>query len=402
MRLGIYFEEAEDPTAGGGSTFEGQLLEVLLSRAVPSGHELVFLGPPGRWLDRATAEGFHAVPLDLGTLRRTALRLPRPRMAELPRQISRGWAESGFDRAVSQIGVDLLWCLGSSVPSVETPFSVTVWDLQHRLQPFFPEVSSAGEWKKREAYYRRVLHRAAIVVVGTATGGEELERFYGVAGDRVAVLRHPTPSFPASDRPDEEVLARLGVEPGFLFYPAQFWPHKNHVTLLRAVAQLKGTGSRPRLVLVGSDRGGNRPFVEREIARLGLRDHVTILGFVGREELAALYRGASMLTYVSLFGPENLPPLEAMSLGCPVVAARVAGAEEQLGDAALLTDSTDEGRLAADIRKLAGDPDLRHALIERGRSRAGEWSSADFVTGMFREVDRFASVRRNWPGSSDA
>ena len=48
---------------------------------------------------------------------------------------------------------------------------------------------------------------------------------------------------------------KYGLEPGYLFYPAQFWPHKNHATLLAALALLRDRGVKKRLVLCGSDRG---------------------------------------------------------------------------------------------------------------------------------------------------
>ena len=130
----------------------------------------------------------------------------------------------------------------------------------------------------------------------------------------------------------------------YLLYPAQFWSHKNHATLLRALALLPEY----TLACVGSDKG----YLDhvRGLAReLGVLDRVRFLGFVETDELVALYRGAHALVYLSFFGPENLPPLEAFALGCPVVQADVAGAREQLGDAALLVPPTDP-RAVADGR----------------------------------------------------
>ena len=54
-----------------------------------------------------------------------------------------------------------------------------------------------------------------------------------------------------------------------------------------------------------------------------------------RPELIALYRHALALTFVSYFGPDNLPPLEAFALGCPVITSAIEGVDEQLGNAAL-------------------------------------------------------------------
>ena len=123
---------------------------------------------------------------------------------------------------------------------------------------------------------------------------------------------------------------------------------------------------------------------------------VAFLGFVPLEDLVALYRGAFALAYVTFFGPENLPPLEAFALGCPVVASDVSGAREQLGEAALLVDPRDPAKIAAGIKALHDDKDLRRRLIENGRARAERWTAKDFVREVFKTFDEFEPVRRCW------
>ena len=93
----------------------------------------------------------------------------------------------------------------------------------------------------------------------------------------------------------------------------------------------------PDIVFVGADKGTQK-HVMAEAEALGVARRVHTLGFVDRERLVALYQHAEALIYPSLFGPDNLPPLEAMALGCPVIAARVDGADEQIGDAGILVD----------------------------------------------------------------
>ena len=114
------------------------------------------------------------------------------------------------------------------------------------------------------------------------------------------------------------------------------------------------------------------------------------------EDLIALYRGAFALAYVTFFGPENLPTLEAFALGCPVVASDVAGAREQLGDAALLVDPKDPSSIATAIKALYDDANLRQTLIEKGRVRAESRQQKHFVRGVFDALDEFEPVRRCW------
>jgi glycosyltransferase involved in cell wall biosynthesis len=180
-----------------------------------------------------------------------------------------------------------------------------------------------------------------------------------------------------------------------LFYPAQFWPHKNHAVLLYALKCLKEKHILLDLVFVGQDKG-NYSYIRRLSSKLGLDEQVHFCGFVPREDLIALYKNALCLTYPSFFGPENLPPLEAFALGCPVVASKVEGAKEQMGDAALLVEPNNEKAWAEAINKLLVEPELKEELIGAGKKRADEWRAVDFVDGIFDIIDECGSVRRCW------
>ena len=220
--------------------------------------------------------------------------------------------------------------------------------------------------------------------------------------ERIRILPHPTPRFAleAPDGDDHQVLAGYGLQPGYVFYPAQFWPHKNHANLLLALALLRDKYALSlHVVFVGSDKG-NEEYIRRLTEKLGLGAQVHFLGFVSQRELVALYRGAFALTYLSFFGPENLPPLEAFGLGCPVIGASVAGSLEQLGDAALLVDPKDVEKIAAAIKRLHDDSELSRELVARGRERALQRSGVQFVRGIFSFLDEFEQIRRCWPSKT--
>jgi len=148
-------------------------------------------------------------------------------------------------------------------------------------------------------------------------------------------------------------------------------------------------------VFVGSDTG-NMKYVRQTAENLGLSSQVHFLGFVPREDMIGLYRNALALTYVTFFGPENLPPLEAFALGCPVIASNVPGAQEQLGDAALLVDPKNEGDIAKGIKRLYEDSALRQNLIDRGLKRAAKWNGEDWLKSVFTVLDEFQAIRRCW------
>jgi glycosyltransferase involved in cell wall biosynthesis len=193
-----------------------------------------------------------------------------------------------------------------------------------------------------------------------------------------------------------KIRDKFGIDREFMVYPAQFWPHKNHVNLLRALDILvRHEGLDFDLVLTGTDRG-NRKHVTDTAASLGLTSRVHMLGLVSRDELEALYREAVALVFASYFGPDNLPPLEAFSLDCPVVAARVAGAEEQLEDAALLFDPADPKAIASAVTTLYRDTKLRERLTKRGRELVASRTPGHYVARICAILDEFEAVRCCW------
>lgn len=269
------------------------------------------------------------------------------------------------------------------------PFVMAIHDLQHRLQPEFPEVSAEGEWEYREYLFRNAARYATLLLADSEVGKEDILRFYepyGVRADRIKVL----PFLPAHylarevDKAEvSEVLASLGLSRPYLFYPAQFWPHKNHVRIVQALGQLKSqSGLDIDLVLVGGAPDKWRRQVLDEVMQLvrelGLTERVHYLGYVPEDKMATLYVGARALIMPTFFGPTNIPPLEAWSLGCPVITSDIRGIREQMGDAAVLVNPRSVESIAAGIAQVWCNEGLRQELVVRGRKRLASYTPEDF------------------------
>jgi glycosyltransferase involved in cell wall biosynthesis len=401
MNVAIVTPEIQ-ATSGGGHTFESEVFQAFLDLHKESRHQffLTNIGSPPEGL--ADGSSLPRISVPYPRLRRAAANLaekaarPFCKLTGLP---AYRWQDSAFYPELASHKIDLI-CYNNPFQrlALDIPYLTPVWDLQHRLQPFFPEVGSHLEWGNRESHYRAFLQRAAGIVTGTQAGKREIGLFYGIDSSRIHLLPHPTPHFAlqAAEKSRSPVKTP-GIESEFVFYPAQFWPHKNHANLLLALDHLQKTsGWSPQLVLTGSDQG-NLAHIRNLLRDLDSRLRVKILGFVDRPELNALYQHALALVYPSFFGPENLPPLEAFALGCPVIAANVPGSEEQLADAALRADPTKPNAWAEAIQALHSNPSLRAELIAKGQTRAKRFTSADYVRGLFKIMDEFEAVRRCWP-----
>lgn len=405
MRVGVYFPSFP-PSSGGGHTFEQELILSLLRLTHNGKHQFTLFFTDKDNADLPETQNVKSVWVDTQPAPPPQ---PLPRRKRIVRKLSLalGWRkpdppmvlpEPPLQKALKNHHLDLFWFPTPAYFDVEMPYLATVWDIQHRVQPWFPEVSNEGQWVHREAYYSTYLRRASVVLACNEAARRELSFFYQIPEDRFRLLPHPTPII--VERPSSEnvsaVLKKYHLTEPFLFYPAQFWAHKNHINLLMALGLLhESYGIKIHLVLTGSDQG-NQNHVISKIKELDLENQVHILGFVPREELFALYRGTFALSYVTYFGPENLPPLEAFSLGCPVIASRVAGANEQLGDAALLVNANSPQEIAMAVKNLYEDHTLRDRLIERGQARAERFTSLDYVKAIFSIIDEFEAIRRNW------
>jgi glycosyltransferase involved in cell wall biosynthesis len=422
----VGFVPALNSNAGGVFQYSGTIMDAL---AVIAGEdrsiELTALVPPGDAAvgTRLEARGWRVVPVTPppSAARRAARRAAQQVLGRGPLRSAWRRLRSGMTKPASGAtgtaidaitrrddlgnwwrsqGIDLVifpqphaWAFEAGVPSI-----AAIHDIQHRLQPEFPEVSADGEWARREYVLRNCARSAAAVLVDSDVGREQLLQFYGGHGAEAARV-HVLPFLPASTLPRDVPAAtsaaareRLGVRGEYVFYPAQFWPHKNHARIIEALEQLKARhGLDVTAVFCGSHAD---PVRERHFSLLmemaaacGVAGRVRVLGFVSDDELAALYAGARALVMPTFFGPTNIPLLEAWAFGCPVITSDIPGVREQMGDAALLVDPRRADHLADAIRRVWTDDALRTSLAARGATRLAAYGPVEFRERLRAALD---------------
>ena len=142
------------------------------------------------------------------------------------------------------------------------------------------------------------------------------------------------------------------------------------------------------LLLVGNEFQ-NKDILENLSKKLNIENNVHFLGFVNDADLLKLYKNAICLLYPSWGGPENLPPLEAFSLDCPVIANSIPGAVEQLGDNAILVDCSDPKLIAEKMNFICSDENLRKELIMKGKARAKSWEINNYVNEYIKNFEKY-------------
>ena len=106
------------------------------------------------------------------------------------------------------------------------------------------------------------------------------------------------------------------------------------------------------------------------------------------------------MVYITFFGPDNIPPLEAFALGCPVIASKIPGYQDQLGDAVMAVNPKDPGEIASAILTLDKDSSTRDKLISKGYKQVSVFSEIDYIQRLMSILDDFEPYRRCWKVSN--
>ena len=114
------------------------------------------------------------------------------------------------------------------------------------------------------------------------------------------------------------------------------------------------------------------------IKELDVEKNIFILGYVSNEEMASLYKKAVAMVFASLIGPTNIPPVEAMIMGCPLVCSNAYGMPEQVGDGALLINPRDPSDIAEKIESVWNNAQIRRELIDFGLRKIEGYSQNEF------------------------
>jgi glycosyltransferase involved in cell wall biosynthesis len=239
------------------------------------------------------------------------------------------------------------------------PSVVKVADTLHRDFPFSLPVQTR-EW--RELQFRRLFHSADFFQVDSEYTSERLKTIYNVPPEQIFITRLPIQG---------RLKAASCEREQFFFYPANFWMHKNHETLLIAyqIYLERCGGQRPwELVLTGCLDERAR-LLEKLAADLDIGAQVKFLGHVSETQLAKLYSTASCLVFPSLHEGFGIPLVEAMSFGLPIICGRETSIPEIAGNAAFYAEMRNPRELANALCSIAENEVLRSDLIMLGEER---------------------------------
>ena len=238
---------------------------------------------------------------------------------------------------------------------------VTVYDMIHELFPLYFHSSDNTSQLKREA-----IDRADHIICISENTRKDLISLFGIEKEKTSVV-HLGVSLNYQDSPIE-----IKQSKEYILYVGSRFGYKNFRNLVIAYSSNKALNDRYNLIAFG---GGNFTLEEKKFfEEVGLNENKLIYESGTDEKLVNFYRAASLFVYPSLYEGFGIPPLEAMSLNCPVACSNSSSMPEVVGNAGAFFDPSSVISISNAIESVLGDVSYKNQLISRGKNRIKHFS----------------------------
>lgn len=406
MKVGIWLNKGINPTDGGSFSYLEKLIKRIDSYEFHPQLEIVFISESER------SEGFIKEVLNLTYNRKyfSFLGKIKYKLSSLAKKQSlyndlvqkNDSDKTGkYSEILRRNKVDVIFYPQQWNCEIEDyPFVATNWDIGHLSTYNFPEFDRDYNLRRRNKWFNDTIYKALIVFCESEAGKSELLKYTHLDELKIKVI----PIFPGNcvsinmaDEEQNEVLTKYDlIKNQFFFYPAQFWAHKNHVGLVNAFAHFVKSYPHFKLVLSGTDKG-NLHYIETLTKGLGIYDRLIFTGFTGVNEIYTFYCNAMAMIMPSIFGPTNLPILEALELNCPVLCSDLPGYHEMIGDGALYFNPLNHDSILASMNNIV-DTQKRYELLSKAEEvrRTTNFRVEKSLERLDESFLSLVNIRKTW------
>ena len=397
-RIGLFL----DTEKNSGGAFQDAFYTIQnLKKFNKSGIEFVLL-TPNLETKETMYEGFKVIKLKFNYLRKLICFL-RANNYFIQRLKKRFFFKNYLEQVIAKYEIDLVLFLNPSqyVQYLEdTNYIITIPDVCHRKNLEFPEVRNESEFEIREDIYKKYLPKSYAVITNSELIKKDIIKFYNVDEKRIIIVSHQPSSqilnFKHDLEKETKIIKKYDLPKKFFFYPAQYWPHKNHIYLVDGLeVALKELKFEISAVFCGSDKG-NLNFVKDYCERKKLNDKILFLDFVEDHEMPYLYKMSNAIVMPTYFGPTNLPPLEGFQMGVPVIYSNFSDFKKEFENSVLYTDLNDPSSLAKNLKELSENTKLRQELIEEGKKKISNLMSKKTFMNLFNLFEEYFKIQSRW------
>lgn len=275
-------------------------------------------------------------------------------------------------------------------PTLRSPQMPVIYDLSF---VHFPEHSAEKNQQFLESQTAISARRAERIITISNNSKEEIVEHYGVDDSKVDIIvpvLDRSRFYPRSENEIRHIRAKYGIFDDYILFVGNIEPRKNLVSLLKAYKELAPSlQDKYALLLVGAKGwkdGEIRDLIET--LRAEGKKVIQPSDYVVDEDLPALYCGATVFAYVSVYEGYGIPPTEAMACGTPVVCTDNSSLPEAAEDAALLVDAHDIGQITDALERFLTDEGLRQLYTEKGYARVDRLNTRNCAVTFLQSVEQ--------------
>ncbi len=297
------------------------------------------------------------------------------------------WFEIGIPRAYVKHQADLFFSPDGfcSLNAAVRKTLLVIHDLAYLHFPH--QIGSLMLWYYRR-YTPRFLQKADVIVAVSQATGNDLKSHFPEITTRIEVVYNGVRSAVPSAVPGapSKWEVKLDGRPYFMAL-GSVHPRKNITGILSAFEEFKRSDPQNTCLLIVGRMAWKTGEIRKAYRTHPFRDAIIFSGYLPDAIMFQALMRSLALIYVSFFEGFGLPIVEAMSLGVPVITSNRSSMPEIAGEAALLADPDNSKDIAAAMKRIAEDPDLRTALIEAGVRRAGRYCWEETARALGRIIE---------------
>ncbi len=385
MKIGIYLGDIKRPKSQGDLTFELSFVEEILKSDTSHNFVFYYFGKKNIFKNQQNAK-FISLKY-----------YKKPEISINPFKIKFSKTPVfSLNKRLKKDKVNVVFFLNPYlVEHIEIPYFSAIRDVAHRILPYFPEFNTNKIIEKTDKKLNTFLTSATKILTFNQVVKDDIRILYDIIDENIELLNLPYPTWVEKTIEDNNILKNNNLtKNNYIFYPAQFWSHKNHIRLILALEIMKEQNINLKLVFCGLDKG-NKDYLIEQVKLLNLEDDVIFLNYINQKELMALYKNAYALLCPCLAGTDSLIALEAMYFNCPVLISDNLGYNSQLKNAALYFNPLDENDIVEKIKKL-NDIAIKDDLISNGKNIIKQTPTKNYTDKFLNLMDSFYLIRRCW------
>jgi len=306
---------------------------------------------------------------------------------------------SSIEKQLANEQIDLVYFLGPDIVShglTNIPYIFTLWDLGHLDILEFPEISYDGKFDIREFTNTRSLKKSYKVIVDSEWGKQNVIKKYNLDEKRIEVFKFLPNIKINKTETTVRIKEKYKIKNDYIFYPANFWAHKNHMYILKAIKILREKKHIDIDVIFSGSDQGNLEYILNKAKEFKINDLIHYIGFVPNEEMPSLYKQSLSLVMPTYLGPTNVPPLEAFAYETPVCYSDMPFFREQVGDSVFFMDLRDPSSLVKNILTIQNDKQIVEEKKEKGLQVLKNWNEEDFYKKLLNIFSEYKYVRELW------